>query len=117
MVCVTSSVKRRTLKPSQTTQHHIISLVQHILPDIDLFCCLVVHYMVGWLTGILYLQIILLVQRSLTVPRPGQAFHDIVCECRIPLAIFPTVTYRTYTVAASRRGVPDGLSLQRYTQV
>ena len=73
--------------------------------------------MVVWLTGMLYLHIILVVQRSLTVPRPSQAFHHIICERRILFAIFPTVTYRTCTEAASRRGVPDGLSLQRYTQV
>ena len=32
---------------------------------------------------------------SLTVLRPSQAFHDVICECRILFAIFPTVAYRT----------------------
>ena len=55
---------------------------------------MVVHYMVVWLTGIQYLHV-LVVQRSLTVLRPSQAFHDIICECRILLAIFLIVAYRT----------------------
>ena len=37
--------------------------------------------MVVWLSGIQCLHI-LVVQRSLTVLRPSQAFHDIICECK-----------------------------------
>ena len=59
-------------------------------------CSLVVHRMVVWLTGIQYLHDVLVVQRGLTVLRPSQAFHDIVCECRILLAIFQIMAYRTY---------------------
>ena len=51
--------------------------------------------MVVWLMGIQYLHV-LVVQRSLTVLRPSQAFHDMICECRILLANFPIVAYRTY---------------------
>ena len=40
-------------------------------------CCLVVHCMVGWLTGILEVQHL----HRLAVPRPSQACHDLVCEC------------------------------------
>ena len=63
---------------------------------------------------------------TVTVLRPSQAFHD-VCECRILLAIFPIVAYRTCTVAGevsltpgaivSGNWFPEGLSLQGYTQV
>ena len=56
---------------------------------------LVVHCMVVWLTGIQYFHV-LVVRRSLTVLRPRQAFHDIICECRILLAIFAIGAYRTY---------------------
>ena len=39
---------------------------------------------------------VLVVQRSLAVLRPSQAFHDIARECRILLAIFPMVAHRIY---------------------
>ena len=54
----------------------------------------------------IYLHV-LVVQRSLTVLRPSQAFHHVICGCRIMFAIFPTVAYRTCTEAGSRRGVND----------
>ena len=50
------------------------------------------------------------VQRSLTVVRPSQAFHYVipyqVCECRMLSAIFPMVAY-ICTDAVSRRGIID----------
>ena len=49
----------------------------------------------------------LAVHRSIIVVRPTQAFHDEVCECRLVLAIFATVVYRTCAEAGSRRGVFD----------
>ena len=56
-----------------------------------------------WLTGIRYLRV-LAVQRSLTVVRPSQAFHD--SEYRVMLAIFTTVVANgTCTQTDSRRGV------------
>ena len=58
--------------------------------------CFGVHCMVVWLTGIQYLHL-RVAQRSLTVLlRPSQAMHDIRCACRILLAMFPIVAYRTY---------------------
>ena len=50
------------------------------------------HCMVVWLTRIQYLHV-LVVQGSRTVLRPGQAFHDVLCECRVLFAIVPTVAY------------------------
>ena len=54
---------------------------------------------------------VLPVQRSLARLRPSQAFHDIVCKCRIMLAIFPIIlAYRTRHCteeAGSRRGIID----------
>ena len=61
--------------------------------------------MVVRLTGTQYLDVV--VQRSLTVVLPSQAFHDAICERRVMFAIFPTVAYKTCAEADSRRGVND----------
>ena len=45
------------------------------------------------------------VKRGLIVLRPTQAFHGEIFECRILLAIFPTVAYKTCAEAGSRRGI------------
>ena len=64
---------RYILTSRELTKHHLTSLVRHIIPaGIVLVCCLVVHCMQ-------YLHV-LAVQRSLTVVRPSQAFHDAICE-------------------------------------
>ena len=53
---------------------HITPLVRHIIPEgTVLVYSLVVHWMVVWLLGIRCLHV-LIVQRSLTVLRPNQAF-------------------------------------------
>ena len=58
--------------------------------------------------GHIYTILILGVQRSLTVLRPSQAFHDVIWECRILFAVFPTVAYSTCAQAgSSRRGIID----------
>ena len=43
-----------------------------------------------WLTDIQYLHV-LAVQRSRTIVRPSQAFHDAMCECGVMFAIFSTL--------------------------
>ena len=58
-----------------------------------------------WLTDIQYLHV-LAVQRSLTVVRPCQAFHDSMCEYREMFAIFLTVVANgTCTETGSRQGI------------
>ena len=53
--------------------------------------------------GIQYSHV-LVVQRSLTVLRPSQAFHDATCEYRVMFAIFTiVVAYGTCTETCSRR--------------
>ena len=58
-----------------------------------------------WLTGVQYLHV-LAVQRSLTVVRPSQAFHDSMCDYRVMFAIFSTVAANgTCTETGNRRRV------------
>ena len=87
MICVTILPRRNTLTSRQTAWHHVTPRARHIIPSIFLphGLLLVVHCMVVCLTGIKCLYV-LVVQRSLTVLRPSQAFHDIMCECRILLS-------------------------------
>ena len=65
---------------------------------------------------------VLAVQRSVTVVRRSQAFHDAICEYRVlMIAIFSTVAYRTRTETGSRPRVHSTRGrqwlLQGYTQV
>ena len=49
---------------------------------------------------------VLAVQRSLTVVRPSQAFHDSMCDYRVMFAIFSTVAANgTCTETGRRQGV------------
>ena len=60
--------------------------------------------MIAWLPGLQYIYV-LAVQRSLTVVRLSQGFHDSMCEYRVIFAIFSTeVANGTCTETRSRRG-------------
>ena len=70
------------------------------------------------LTGIEYLDV-LVVQRSLAVLQPRQAFHsDIICGRRKLLAIFPMlVAYRAYYISmyVQKKQVSGEVSLTSVT--
>ena len=51
MIWVTTALKRHTLTSSQITQHHVTSLVRHIIPGTVMVCYLVVQCMIVWLTS------------------------------------------------------------------
>ena len=71
--------------------------------------------MVACLTGIQYLHV-LAFQRSLTVARPSQAFHDdAICEYRVMFAIFRQLRIigHVCTETGSRRGVNDTWARRR----
>ena len=80
-------------KSNNATSHHIFCTTYYTR-----YCASRV------LTGIYYLHVIV-VQRSLAVVRPIQAFLDAIFGCRIMFATFPTATYRTCTEASSGRGI------------
>ena len=105
MICVTLVPKRHTLISSQITQDHITSLIRHTIPGKVIVCCSVVQCMILWLNRdkILHWHA-LVVERSLIVLRPSQAFRYEKCECRILLAIIPAMAYRTCVEPGSRRG-------------
>ena len=89
MICVTIlPTSGGIILSHQGKERNITSHPSHDILYLILFChmvcCLVVHCMVVWLTRMQYLHV-LVVQRSLTVLRPSQAFHDMLCECRILL--------------------------------
>ena len=69
--------------------------------------------MVVWLTGIYYLRV-LVGQSSLTVLRPSQAFHDIICHVSVESCsiFFPIVAYRTcHCIYAQKKRVAGEVSL------
>ena len=85
------------------TSHHI-PFVRHIIPGIGPVCCLVVHCIIVWLTGLQYSYMCSQFSiYSLTVVRPSQAFHDALCEHRVILAFFSTVAYRTMYMYRNRK--------------
>ena len=68
---------------------------------------MVVHCIVVWLTGIQNLHI-LVVDRGVTVLRPNQAFHDIICVSDTACDFVKDIYVIVYTEeAGSRRGIID----------